>query len=200
MPRLIAFLLLLAMSASAEAQSEWVPTDWAVAGTASYAGAVYVDRDRNLEDLRGPSASIDATWKRLSVGAAVASFPDDTVTLVGGAFHLARNLKQQVVSSIGVAFQTAENSDDYLIPTFTHSRRLSGVPDAALIGSLAVGGAVPTTPGPRNDIALTATGALSWLTDRGPVRTVVSPSVGVALSQVSSASVGVTLGLALGGD
>ena len=191
-------VLLVCLSSAASAQSELVPSRTAVAGGATYVGVLATDsRAVDLDDLRGPGAALDATFGRASVGAAVSVFETETTVSVSGGYHLARDLAAQRVTTLGATAQSTDGKFDAISVLLSHAQRVAGRPGIAVIPSVGAGVVVPLEGGVDQNVALVATGSVTLLAGRGPVRGFLTPSFALGRGPVDSESVGVSLGLAL---
>lgn len=197
MPRLIlpaALAVLVAVPALA--QSDLSTSSFALGASGTYAGAVSTSSFVDLDELRAPGVSLDATYGRFSAGAGLSFYEYDTPVELAAGFHIVRRPQEQLATTVGVNVSLTYGGGTFVTPSLGHMRRVYGSPGFALVPGATVGLAIGTEGG--NALQPVAAAQLGVVLGRGPTRAVISPSVGWAGGGTQSVVVGVSAGLLRG--
>lgn len=194
----LAALAAVAGATGADAQSEAFPTRAAVSVSGSYAGVVSGPARLDLVDYRAPGLAVDATYGRLSVGAAAAFYRDDTPVDLAVGVHLARDPAAQLATTAAAALQFADDAQSVAVVTLSHGRRAFGDETVSVVPTASAGLVASLTGGLNSYVAPVVSGGVALVVGRGQVRALVTPTVAWVGGGDETVSAGVTAGLAVG--
>lgn len=197
MSRLLLAALAVLVAVPASAQSDLSTSSFALGASGTYAGVVSTSSSVELDELRAPGVSLDATYGRLSLGAGLAFYENDTPVLIAAGFHLSRTPQEQRATTLGVGLVTglSYGGGTTVTPSLGHQQRVYNSPGLALVPSGRVGVAVGTVGNDYNALTPVASAQMGVVLGRGPTRAVLSPSVGWTGGTVRSVSAGLSVGL-----